>query len=103
MAVDGKVTYKVDYDVADAKQSLTGLGTKITSIGKISGEVGSAMTKNITTPITNTVLFEVSPIIKNEPVNREIESKNISFGLFFFSPKIAAGPIAIKPKSIAGR
>ena len=59
--------------------------------------------KNITTPIIKVVLSLVSPIIKKEPINKTIDSKNICFGLLYFSPKTAAGPIATRPKIIAGK
>ena len=38
----------------------------------------------------------------NARANNKIETKNICLGLLYFSPKTAAGPIAIKPSIIAG-
>ena len=60
-------------------------------------------TKNKTTPTTKTVLLVLKPISKKALIKSTIEVKKICLGLLCFSPKTAAGPIAAKPKSIAGR
>ena len=60
-------------------------------------------TKNKTTPITKTVLSFVKPIMIKDAKKRTIDKRNICLGIFFFSPKTAAGPIAIRPAIIAGK
>ncbi len=68
-----------------------------------SGSIMLKPMKKLITPVTNRALDVAKPISKKAMMKSVIDARNISLGLLCFSPNTAAGPMAARPSSIAGR